>query len=104
MLNYLVWHDHGEAEELGAESDGNEDEDRMDEMITDIGREYDVVSGEPKELSEVQIFYMLLAATDEKVHDSTDMIVLQAVTRLVAMKSKYNFSNQCYNDIVKADY
>jgi hypothetical protein len=101
MPNYLVWRDHGEAEELGAESDGSEDEDRMDEMIADIGREYDVVSGEPKELSEVQIFYMLLAAADEKVHDSTDMTVLQAVTHLVAMKSKYNFSNQCYNDIVK---
>jgi hypothetical protein len=27
--------------------------------------------------------------------------VLQAVTQLIAMKSKYNFSNQCYNDIVK---
>jgi hypothetical protein len=27
--------------------------------------------------------------------------ILQAVTRLMAMKLKYNFSNQCYNDIVK---
>jgi hypothetical protein len=27
--------------------------------------------------------------------------VLQAVTRLMTMKSKYNFSNQCYNDMVK---
>jgi hypothetical protein len=35
------------------------------------------------------------------VHDGTDMIVLQAVTRLMGFKSKYNFSNQCYNDIVK---
>jgi hypothetical protein len=35
------------------------------------------------------------------VHDGTDLTVLQAVTRLMAMKSKYNLSNQCYNDIVK---
>jgi hypothetical protein len=35
------------------------------------------------------------------VHDGTDVTVLQAVTRLMAMKLKYNFSNQCYNDIVK---
>jgi hypothetical protein len=35
------------------------------------------------------------------VHDSTDLTVLQAVTHLMGMKSKYNFSNQCYNDIVK---
>jgi hypothetical protein len=34
------------------------------------------------------------------VHDVTKLI-LQAVTRLMEMKSKYNFSNQCYNDIVK---
>jgi hypothetical protein len=35
------------------------------------------------------------------VHNGTDLIVLQAVTCLMGMKSKYNFSNQCYNDIVK---
>jgi hypothetical protein len=34
------------------------------------------------------------------VHDVTKLI-LQVVTRLMEMKSKYNFSNQCYNDIVK---
>jgi hypothetical protein len=44
---------------------------------------------------------MPLAASDEKVHDGTDLTVLQAVTYLMAMKSKYNFSNQCYNDIMK---
>jgi hypothetical protein len=31
----------------------------------------------------------------------TEMTVLQAVTRLMGMNSKYNFSNQCYNDIMK---
>jgi hypothetical protein len=35
------------------------------------------------------------------VHDDTNVTVLQAVTRLMAMKSKYNFLNQCYNDIIK---
>jgi hypothetical protein len=49
----------------------------------------------------VQNFYRLLTATDEKVHDGSDVTVLQAVTRLMAMESKYNFSNQYYNDIVK---
>jgi hypothetical protein len=39
--NYLVWRNHGEVEPpaVGAESDGNEDEDRTDGMIDDIGRE-----------------------------------------------------------------
>jgi hypothetical protein len=35
------------------------------------------------------------------VHDGINLIVLQVVTHLMVMKSKYNFSNQCYNDIVK---
>jgi hypothetical protein len=37
----------------------------------------------------------------KKYTDGTDVIVLQAVTYLMAMKLKYNFLNQCYNDIVK---
>jgi hypothetical protein len=35
------------------------------------------------------------------VHDGTNVTVLQAVTRLMGFKSKYNFSNQCYNNIAK---
>jgi hypothetical protein len=29
------------------------------------------------------------------------LIILQPVTCLMGMKSKYNFSNQCYNNIVR---
>jgi hypothetical protein len=55
MLNYLVWHDHGEVElsVVGAELDRNVDDDRMDEMLADIGKEYEVGSGEQGEPSEV---------------------------------------------------
>jgi hypothetical protein len=35
------------------------------------------------------------------VHYGTTMTVLQVVTCLMAMKTKYNFSNNCYNDIIK---
>jgi hypothetical protein len=84
-----------------AESDENDDEDRMDDMIVDIGMEYDLGSEDQHPPLEVQNFYRLLAVSEEKVHDGTALIVLQAVTRLMTMKSKYNFSNQCYNDIVK---
>jgi hypothetical protein len=46
----------------------------MDDMVTDIGRGYDL---EPKDLpQEVQNFYRLLAASEEKVHDGTDITVL----------------------------
>jgi hypothetical protein len=73
----------------------------MDEMVANIGWEYEIGSGEKGEPSKVQNFYRLLATADEKVHDGTDVIVLQAMTRLMMMNSKYNFSNQCYNNMVK---
>jgi hypothetical protein len=92
MPNYIVWRDHG-AVELPVESDGNEDKDRMDEMVVDIGREYEIGSREQGEPPEVQNFYRLLAIVDEKVHEGTDVTVPQAVTRLMMMKSKYNFLN-----------
>jgi hypothetical protein len=102
MLNYLVWHQHGEVQPpTTTESDGNDDEDRMDDMIVDIGMEYDLGSGDQHPSLEVQNFYRLLTASEEKVHVGTALTVLQVVTHLMAMKSKYNFSNQCYNDIVK---
>jgi hypothetical protein len=34
------------------------------------------------------------------MHDDIDVTVLQAVTHLIGFKSKYRFSNQCYNDII----
>jgi hypothetical protein len=36
------------------ESDGNNDEDQMDDMIANIGMEYDLGSGDQHPLSEVQ--------------------------------------------------
>jgi hypothetical protein len=71
----------------------------MNDMVADIGREYDLESTDPP--PEVHNFYRLLAALEEKLYDGTDVTLLQVVTCLMAMKSKYNFLNQCYNDIIK---
>jgi hypothetical protein len=47
MLNYLVWHQHGEVQAPATdESDISDDEDQMDGMIADIGMEYDLGSGD----------------------------------------------------------
>jgi hypothetical protein len=47
MPNYLVWHQHGEVQAPTAdESDRNNDKDQMDDMIADIGMEYDLESGD----------------------------------------------------------
>jgi hypothetical protein len=86
MLDYMVWQQH---------------EDQLDDMIADIGMEYDIRSGDQHRPPEVQNLYRLLATSDEKGHDGTELIILKAVTHLMGMKSKYNFSNQCYNDFIK---
>jgi hypothetical protein len=49
----------------------------------------------------VQNFYRLLIASEEKVHDGTDVTILQAMTYLMAFKSKCIFMNQCFNEIMK---
>jgi hypothetical protein len=65
--------------------------DQMDDMVADNGRGYNL---EYEDLPrEVQNFYMLLVTSKEKVHDGTDVTLLQVVIRLMALKSKYNISN-----------
>jgi hypothetical protein len=77
MLNYLVWQQHGELQvDAPAESDGSDDEDRMDDMIADISMEYDLGSRDQHPPVEVQKFYRLLVTSDEKVHDGTELTVL----------------------------
>jgi hypothetical protein len=77
------------------ESDRNNNEDQMDDMIVDIGMKYDLGSEDQHPTPEVQN-----STSDENVCNGTDLTVLQGVTCFMEMKSKYNFSNQCYNDIM----
>jgi hypothetical protein len=100
MPNYLVWCERGEVETT-VESDGDQDVDRMDDMVDDIRNEYPELWNNQALPEDVKEFYKLLEALEAKVHEGTDVTVLQAVTHLMAMKSKYSFSNNCYNDIVK---
>jgi hypothetical protein len=48
----------------------------MDDMIADIGMNYNLGSGDQHPPSEVQNFYRLLAISDEKVHNGTELTVL----------------------------
>ncbi|KAL5647631.1 hypothetical protein ACJX0J_041986, partial [Zea mays] len=81
------------------ESDGNLDVDRM-EMLDDIRNEYPELQNNEAFLEDVREFYKLLEALEAKVHEGTNVSVLQVVIRLMAMRSKYTFSNNCYNDFV----
>jgi hypothetical protein len=59
---------------IANESDGNDDVDRMDDMVDDIGRRYDLKSKDPP--LEVHNSYRILAASEEKVYDGTDVALL----------------------------
>jgi hypothetical protein len=65
----------------------------MDDMIADIGMEFDLGSRDQRPPLKVQNFYRLLVALDEKLHDGTNLTVLQDVMCLMGMKLKYIFLN-----------
>jgi hypothetical protein len=61
MSNYPVWHRHGEVQApTTIESDRSNDNDRMNDIISDNGMEYDLGSGDQHPPLEVQNFYRLL--------------------------------------------
>jgi hypothetical protein len=69
--------------------------------LEDIRNEYPELQNNQAFPEDVREFYKILEASKAKVHEGTSVCVLQVVTRLMAMKSKYTFSNNCFNDIVK---
>jgi hypothetical protein len=97
---YEVWKFHGESNSrVIAEDEHDYDTgvDRMDEMLEAIHAE---VTEDPP-TTEVEVFFKLLKASEEPLHEHTEVTLLAFVTRLMVIKSKYFFSNNCYNELVK---
>jgi ferredoxin-like protein FixX len=69
----------------------------MDEMLEAIQTE---VTEDPPTV-EVEAFFKLLKASEESLHKHTEVTLLTFITRLMTIKSKYFFFNNCYNDFVK---
>ena len=109
MPNYLVWRRHRELlsrRNVVPEHDaGHQDttNNRMDDMLNDLGRgiDFDVEEQQGRVPLYVEEYFRLLEAGDEKLHDHTDMTLLETVSELMALKSKHNVSNNYYNDLVK---
>jgi hypothetical protein len=51
--------------------------------------------------SEVEAFFELLRASEESLHEHTKVTLLALITWLMAIKSKYFFFNNCYNNLMK---
>jgi hypothetical protein len=100
MPGYEVWTFHDESvTRVVAEDEHCDvgDIDRMDEMLEAIQAE---VTKDPP-ATEVEAFFKLLKASKEPLHEHTEVILLAFNTQLMAIKSKYFFSNNCYNDLMK---
>jgi hypothetical protein len=96
MLNYERWYEHGESQEQEAYNlvdTFEENEDRMDAMMDDFIKYVE-------NAVEVPEYFGLLASSKEPLHGATTLSQLAAVTWLMAIKSKYNFSVSYYNDLV----
>jgi hypothetical protein len=101
--DYEIWVFHGEKyTAVTAEGSVNDrtGADRMDEMVEAIRPEFDLNSEDPP-TPEVEEFFRLLKASEGPLHEYMKVIVLAFVTRLMAIKSKFFFSNNCYNELLK---
>jgi hypothetical protein len=101
VLGYEVWTFHSESGTRVVAEDEHDyavgDIDRMDEMLEAIEAE---VTEDPPTI-EVEAFFKLLKASEEPLHEHTEVTLLAFIIWLMAIKSKYVFSNNCYNDLVK---
>jgi hypothetical protein len=100
VLGYEVWTFHGDSGTRVVAEDKHDCDmggvDWMDEMLEAI--QVEVTKDPPT--AEVEAFFKLLKASEEPLHEHTDVTLLAFITQLMAIRSKYFFSNSCYNDLV----
>jgi hypothetical protein len=99
---YKVWVHHGESAHQTAsvaEDDDTMSDDRMDEIFDAIWLEFGTSPEDPP-TPEVQNFFNILKVSKEPLHEHTTISVLAFVTRLMVIKSKFAFSNNCYKDLL----
>jgi hypothetical protein len=101
VSGYEVWIFHGELGTRVVAEDGHDyyvgDVDRMDEMLEAIQAE--VIEDPPTTVAEA--FFKLLKASEESLHEHIEVILIAFITRLMTIKSKHFFANNCYNDLVR---
>jgi hypothetical protein len=101
--DYEMWVFHDEKYTIvtveGSEND-RPGADRMDEMLEAIRPKFDLNIEDPP-TPEVEEFFRLLKASKEQLHEHTKVTLLAFVIRLMAIKSKFFFSHNCYNELMK---
>jgi hypothetical protein len=97
---YEVWKFHIESGTrviTEEEQDYDMGVDRMDKIPEAIQEE---VTEDPPTM-EVEVFFKLLKASEESLHEHTEVTLLAFITWLMVIKSKYFFSNNSYKNLMK---
>jgi hypothetical protein len=100
MPGYEVWTHHDESVHQTAsvvEEDDRRGDDRLDEMLDAIRPELETNPEDPP-TPMVQRFFDILRSSEESLHEHTTVSILAFVTCLMAIKSKFAFSNNCYKE------
>jgi hypothetical protein len=84
---------------VAEEEDDRRGDNRLDEMLHAIRPELEINSEDPP-TPEVQKFFDMLRASEELLHEHKIVIILAFVTHLMAIKSKFAFSNKCYKELL----
>jgi hypothetical protein len=102
-VDYETWVFHGEKYTVVAVEESVNDRagaDKMDEMLEAIRLEFELDTEDPP-TPEVKEFFRLLKASEKPLHEHMKVTVLAFVTWHMAIKSKFFFSNNCYNELLK---
>ena len=105
MPGYDVWTHHGETihQRIASVAEDENDrsgDDRMDEMLDAIQSELETNREDPP-TPEVQKFFDMLRTSEESLHEHTTVSVLTFITCIMSIKSKFAFSNKCYNELLR---
>jgi hypothetical protein len=104
MPGYEVWMHHGETvhqrtASVTEEEEDRSSDDRMDDMLDVVLPALETNHDDPS-TPEVQKFFDMLRASEEPLHEHTTVSVLAFVARITSIKSKFAFSNKCYNELL----
>jgi hypothetical protein len=104
MPGYEMWTHHYESvrqrtASMAEEEDDRSGDDRVDEMLDAIWPELKTNSENPPTL-EVKKFFDILRALEGSLQEHTTITVLAFMTHLMAIKSKFTFSNKCYKELL----
>ena len=99
---YTVWVYHGESQHSRSDvlreetDDGGHNESRIEDMLDDVRHAYGPPAEEEPEPA-TRAFFDMLSAASQPLHGHTQVSQLDAITRLLAVKSQFSTSIACFD-------